>query len=146
MSGNFLSNFMRVALEKTGAERALAADAHLAIVDMLNFEQADVLDEDFIGLDIMRQALESGEPIISNNAVQRVIDAPNTNTSFTNLRLIVVIPVAPVGVVYLDQHIRRGIIPKEIIERLAAFGSQAVQNNQMDRGEDELHALYDQLV
>src|SRR5690349_14057009 len=113
MSENFLSNFMHAALAITGAERALVVDSDLTIIDMVNLAQSDVLADNFIGIDIIRRALESGEAIVTNNAVSDVAHAPNTNTNFSNLRLIVVIPAGGHGAVYLDQLMRKGVIPKD---------------------------------
>jgi hypothetical protein len=135
---------MRLALEKTGAERALVTDNELAIVDMVNLEQADIMSETFTGIEIMRQALETGEAIITNNAVSSVSNAPLTNTSFSNLRVVVVIPIAEVGAVYLDQPIRSGIIPKETIDRLVAVGL-FIADDENERSETELSQLYQQV-
>ncbi|MBZ0280891.1 MAG: hypothetical protein K8L97_09125 [Anaerolineae bacterium] len=142
MSASFLSNFMRVALEITGAERAVACNSEAAIVDLHNIEQVDVLAEAFTGLDIVRQVLRTGEPVITNNAVSNLHNAPVTNTNFSNLRVIVVIPIPGVGAVYLDQPIRKGVIAKEVVDRLKGLGQESIQANHT---EAELLALYRQM-
>jgi hypothetical protein len=145
MSNTLLSNFMRLALQKTRAERALAADNELAIIDMVNLEQADIMNETFLGIETIRQALDSGEPIITNNAVTSVTNAPLTNTNFSNLRVVVVIPVADYGAIYLDQPIRSGIIPKDTIDRLMAVGQHIAEDGRVDLNETELSELYQQI-
>ncbi len=145
MSATFLTNFMRLALAVTGAERGMAADGSLSIVATANLEQADVLSTQFIGIEVIRQALDSGEPIITNNAVSDPRRAPVTNTNFSNLRVVVVIPVEELGAVYLDQHIRKGVIRKEIVDRLWLLGGRVFDSGEMNHSEAELQALYEQM-
>ncbi|NWG16321.1 MAG: hypothetical protein HXY41_06765 [Chloroflexi bacterium] len=144
MNATFLSNFMRLALQKTGADRAMATDGNLSIVATINLEQADLLSSQFAGIEAIRQALDEGEPIITNNAVMDPTRAPVTNTNFSNLRVVVVIPVEEYGAVYLDQHIRKGVIPKEVVNRLWMVAGWVVNKQQMDIGPDELEAVYEQ--
>ena len=138
MSETFLSNFMYITLQITGAERALAVDSDLKIIDMLNLEQSDVLAENFIGIDVIQRALNTGESIVTNNAVSDISNAPNTNTNFSNLRLIVVIPAAGYGAVYLDQLMRKGVIPKDTVNRLMALGEHIAQSGQLEISADEM--------
>ncbi len=135
---------MRLALQKTGADRAMATDGNLSIVATINLEQADLLSSQFAGIEAIRQALDEGEPIITNNAVMDPTRAPVTNTNFSNLRVVVVIPVEEYGAVYLDQHIRKGVIPKEVVNRLWMVAGWVVNKQQMDIGPDELEAVYEQ--
>lgn len=146
MSETFLSNFMVVALHITGAERALVVDSDLTIVDMVNLEQADVLADNFIGIDVIRRALESGDTIVTNNAVSDIANAPNTNTNFSNLRLIVVIPAGGYGAVYLDQPMRQGVIPKDTINRLMLLGEQIARSGQLEISAEEMGDQYQQIA
>lgn len=146
MSENFLSNFMHVALAITGAERALAVDPDLTIIDMVNLAQSDVLADNFIGIDVIRHALESGEAIVTNNAVSDVAHAPNTNTNFSNLRLVVVIPAGGYGAVYLDQLMRKGVIAKDSVNRLMVLGEQLAQNGELEISADEMGERYQQMA
>jgi hypothetical protein len=146
MSETFLSNFMHVALDITGAERALAVDPDLTIVDMINLEQADVLDDNFIGIDVIQRALQSGEAIVTNNAVSDVTHAPNTNTNFSNLRLVVVIPVGGYGAIYLDQLMRKGVIPKDRVNRLMELGEQIAESGELELSADEIGERYQQMA
>ncbi len=145
MSSAFLSNFMRLALQQTGAERALAADSDLAIIDMINLDQADIMDDTFYGIETIRQALDLGEAIVTNNAVTNVSNAPLTNTNFSNLRVVVVIPIADYGAVYLDQSIRNGVIPKETIDRLVAVSDYYADSDELEASEEELMEVYHQM-
>jgi hypothetical protein len=146
MSETFLSNFMHVALDITGAERALVVDPDLTIVDMANLDQSDVLSDNFIGIDVIRRALQSGESIVTNNAVPDVSHAPNTNTNFSNLRLIVVIPAGGYGAVYLDQLMRRGVIPKDRVNRLMVLGEQIAESGELEISADEMGERYQQMA
>ncbi|MBL8165013.1 MAG: hypothetical protein JNJ61_23725 [Anaerolineae bacterium] len=143
MSADFLSNFMRAALSISGAERGVACDVEPSIVDLYNIEQSDVLSDKFPGLEIVRQALATGEPILTNNAVNDLSQAPVTNTNYSNLRVIVVIPLAPIGAIYLDQLIRKGIFPKEMVARLGELGAYAISNGLLNASDSELVALYE---
>ena len=145
MSATFLTNFLRLALNITGAERGMAADDGLAIVATANLEQADVLSPQFTGIEVIRQALDSGEPIITNNAVSDARRAPVTNTNFSNLRVVVVIPVEDRGAIYLDQHIRKGVFRKEIVDRLWLLGGRVLDSGNTNYSEVELQALYEQM-
>jgi hypothetical protein len=145
MSASFISNFMHFSLQATGAERGLACDTELSIVDQANLDQADVMSDKFTGFASMQRALEQGEPIITNNAVMDPAMAPVTNTNFSNLRIVVVIPLINCGAIYLDQPIRRGIIPKPVVNKLFNLGNYLLENNQADISEDGLIELYEQM-
>ena len=146
MSETFLSNFMHVALDITGAERALVVNPELTIVDMVNLEQSDVLADNFIGMDVIQRALQSGESIVTNNAVSDGSHAPNTNTNFSNLRLVVVIPAGGHGAVYLDQLMRKGVIPKDRVNRLMELGEQIAKNGELELSADEMGERYQQMA
>lgn len=146
MSETFLSNFMHIALDITGAERAMAVDPDLTIVDMINLDQSDVLDDNFIGIDVIQRALQSGESIVTNNAVSDVSNAPNTNTNFSNLRLVVVIPAGGYGAVYLDQLMRKGVIPKDRVNRLMELGEQIAESGELEISADEMGERYQQMA
>ena len=145
MSITFLSKFMRLAQDITGAERAMVTDANLAILATVNLEQADLMSPQFNGIEIIRQALDNGEPIITNNAVIDPRRAPVTNTNVSNLRVVVVIPVEEMGAVYLDQHIRRGVIPKDVVDRLWMLAEHIADSGKLEHSEDELQTLYQRI-
>lgn len=128
MSNNFLVNLMHFSLQETGAERALAVDGDLEIVGVVNLDEEAMRSREFNAMDCVERALNSGQPLITNNAVLDPGQAPVTNTQFRNLRLVVVIPVVGFGAVYLDQPINKGIIPKEIVNRLMTLAAETVQD------------------
>jgi hypothetical protein len=123
MSDNFLTLFMAFALQATGADRALAVDSDMNLLETVNLDDDDMQAQDFNAMDCVERALDSGLPLITNNAVIDPDQAPVTNTQFRNLRLVVVIPVAGWGAVYIDQPISKGVIPKETVSRLMKLGA-----------------------
>jgi hypothetical protein len=132
MSARFLSEFMQFALAKTGADRALAYDLDLQVVDKANFETTDLVEPKFQGIDYVQRALQSGELLVTNNAVNDPTKAPTTNTNFSNLRVVVIIPLKGMGAIYLDHPIRRGIIPKGVIMRLGQTVNACVASDSSD--------------
>ena len=145
MSAEFLSNFMQFSLQTTGADRGLACDTELSIIAQANLDQVDVMDEKFTGFETMRRAFTEGAPVITNNAVMDASLAPQTNTNFSNLRVVVVIPLMNCGAIYLDQPIRRGIISKIIVNKLFTLGNHILENDQLDISEEGLSQLYAQM-
>jgi hypothetical protein len=146
MNKVFLSNFLQVAYQQTRAERALAVDGDLSIIATINLSQADLLSERFNGIEIIRAALDDGQPVISNNIIMDPSEAPNTNTSFADLRLVVAIPIQEYGAIYLDQPLRKGVISREAVRRLHALAEQVVDSDQMEMDEAALTALYEQVI
>lgn len=145
MSAEFLSNFLLLAQSVTEAERGLAVDADLNMQDAVNIDEAELKSRGFRELadETMRQAMTDSDAIITNNIITDPEDAPKTNTSFAHLRVVVAFPVANIGAIYLDQHIRQGVIEKDVLDRLAALAQQVVRDNQTDLNVDALRQLYD---
>ncbi len=144
MSESMVTTFMRAALQITGMERGLAVNMDLEILDAVNLQQEDIESERFTGADAIHKALDTGRYIISNNLRMEPSQAPTTNTNFSDLRLVVAFPVAGYGGVYLDQPIRNGMVPREVIERLMALVEHLLES-QADIGEADLLALYQQM-
>lgn len=147
MSDNFLSKLMRVAKQITRAERAMAVDLELNILDTLNLDPTVISSNHFreVAMKSLRSAIERNESIITNNIITDPAQAPVTNTNFTDLRVVVVIPVQAHGAVYLDQHIRYGIIPRQTIEKLARLVAQVLEDEPAEHDEEDLTALYQQM-
>lgn len=147
MGDNFLSKLMRVAKQITRAERAMAVDLDSNVLDTLNIELGVLNSEHFqeVAMHALRRAMDRGEPVITNNIITDPAQAPVTNTNFTDLRVVVVIPVQGMGAVYLDQHIRYGIIPRQTIEKLMRLTVQVLANQQEEFDDADLTALYQQL-
>jgi hypothetical protein len=141
MTTNFLSSFMRVAVQTTGADRAMACDTHLAVIDSLNLDQMDVLSQEIT--EVVERALKSGQIVVSNNVVKDSDTAPVTNISFDSLRGIVVLPIPGHGAIYLDRPVKQGIIERGKVEKLAKLAEQAGANGQIT--EQKLREMLRQL-
>jgi hypothetical protein len=148
MSQPFLSKIMRVAKQVTRAERAMAVDSNLDVLETLNLDTSVMESQNFqeVATSTLRRAIERGEPIITNNIITDPSQAPVTNTNFTDLRVVVVIPVEGDGAVYVDQHIRYGIIPRQTIDKLMRLVVHLVEHQQQNIDESEMIALYQQLA
>lgn len=120
MDTQLLENLMIVARDITQADRAVVVDTELNIVKLDNADTTFLESNDYtqFAVNNLRQAISTNEPIIGNNVVQDVSSAPITNTNFANLRIALVLPVSGHGAIYLDRPIRRGVIPKVLIDRL----------------------------
>ena len=139
---SLLASLMQIAIQQTGADRAMVCDTHLAVVGSLNLEQADILSERLT--DVVQKAITTGQPVITNNAVKDAANAPLTKTNFDNLRGVVVIPVVGVGALYLDRPLKQGIIAKNTVLRLMKVAEQAAKSDQTETTADKLGELYQQ--
>jgi len=142
MNTSLLASLMQIAIQQTGADRAMVCDTHLAIVGSVNLDQAEILSEHLT--DVVQRAITSGQPVITNNAVRDAANAPLTKTNFDNLRGVVVIPVAGVGALYLDRPLKQGIIAKNTVNRLMKVAEQAAKDGQTETTADKLSELYQQ--
>lgn len=148
MSQTFLSKLMRVAKQITRAERAMAVDTNLEVLETLNLDASVIGTPNFqeVATQTLRRAMERGEPIITNNIITDPSQAPVTNTNFTDLRVVVVIPVDKYGAIYLDQHIRYGIIPRQTIEKLMRLVVRVLEQREENSDEAALTEIYQQMV
>ncbi len=142
MNTSLLTSLMQIAIQQTGADRAMVCDTHLAIVGSVNLDQAEILSEHLT--DVVQKAITSGQPVITNNAVRDVASAPLTKTNFDNLRGVVVIPVVGIGALYLDRPLKQGIIAKSTVNRLMKVAEQAAKEDQTETTADKLGELYQQ--
>lgn len=147
MTNSFLTRFLHVAHKITRAERGLAVNTQLEVISNVNIDAQTLEDQTFRQFSQMwlQRALDDGQTIITNNIITDPAHAPITNTNFANLRVIVCIPVKNHGGIYLDQHIRNGIIPREIIDRISNLLASLQQNQQEHLSETEIQAVYDKL-
>lgn len=146
MTGSFLATYLRFTKNVTRAARAMAVDTQLNVVDAINLEQADLEDSKLgdLAADCLTRAIENGEAVITNNVITDPSQAPVTNTNFSDLRVVVAFPVAGHGAIYLDQHIRHGIIGKDVIDKLMRFAVKLDAEGHDDEDENELASLYKQ--
>jgi hypothetical protein len=147
MSENFLTTFMQVAQTITQAERGLVVDTQLNVVETFNLTQAEIETEAFaqVAQPNLQQALENGEVIITNNLIGDASQAPTTNTSFTNLRAVIVLPIPSYGALYLDRPIRSGMISRAVIDKLEQVAVTLVENNQENSNAAQMQTMYESL-
>ena len=143
MNTSLLANLMQIAIQQTGADRAMVCDTQLAVIGSVNLEQADILSERLT--EVVQKAIATGQPVITNNAVKDVASAPVTKTNFDNLRGIVVIPVVGVGALYLDKPLKKGIIAKDKVNLLMKVAEHAAKSGQVETTAERLGELYQQL-
>lgn len=147
MSDSFLSTFMQVAKQITHAERCMSVTPDLSVVEIHNLD-ADILQSDEfqeIATKCLSKAIETNVAVLTNNIITDPSQAPVTNTNFSDLRVIVAIPVKGSGAIYLDQHIRNGMFQRETIERLNRLASQVVASGDDLPNAEELHKIYEQM-
>lgn len=144
MTESFVTKFLQVAREITSAERGMAVDTDMKIQSLINLDEATLKAPRFSTLAevTLRQAIDENAPILTNNIVTTPEEAPRTNTTFSDLRVVVAIPIPDMGAVYLDQHIRQGVIHREVIDRLSTMVRQVIAEGQTNLSKDELVALY----
>lgn len=147
MNETFLENLMLTAKKITHAERCMAVDDDLQVISMVNIDQETIESDQFNDFASMtlRDAMNKNEAIITNNVITDVSEAPTTNTNFANLRVVVAVPVAGHGAIYLDQHIRQGVIPKPMIERLQNLVKYLMQNQLESISDSEMLKLFQQI-
>ena len=144
MSDSFVTKFLHVAREVTAADRGMAVDMNLQVQAAINLDESTLRAPRFTTLAevTLRQALDQNEAILTNNIVTTPEEAPRTNTTFSDLRVVMVIPVPDMGAVYLDQPIKKGVIPREVMNKLSTMVRQVIAEGQTELSKDELVALY----
>jgi hypothetical protein len=138
MNDSFVKNFMYTAKKVTHTERCIAVDRNLEPIAMVNVDRAMLETTAFgeFAMECLREARDNNDVVITNNVITDPSEAPTTNTNFANLRVVVVMPVGNYGIIYLDQHIRKGVIPKQMIERLKRLAEHIIENN-LEKGTTE---------
>ncbi|MGB7339183.1 MAG: hypothetical protein WBC91_09850 [Phototrophicaceae bacterium] len=144
MSVEFLTNFMRFVQEQTHAERLMVLDLDLNIHDRVNVDDTLLNKEDFSDLlhSAVDEAITTDDIVITNNLITDPEDAPKTNLHLHELRMVIAIPIRGHGAVYLDQRIRQGIFPRDLVEKINEFARYIVENNKIDLSVAEFVDLY----
>jgi len=144
MNENFLKNFMIAAKKITHAERCMVVDTDLKLRDTINIDRAMIESTAFgeFAMECLREALKSDDVVITNNIITDPSDAPTTNTNFANLRVVVAMPLKGYGALYLDQHIRSGIIPKQMVDRLMRLANHLIDGDRDDNSSDDIYDSY----
>lgn len=147
MSTAFLTEFMHTAQSITHAERSVAVDVAFHPQDTINIDESSLESQDFNEMvaSTAATALEKGEAVITNNMITDPAKAPETNVHLNNLRLVVALPLAGHGVVYLDQHVRQGIFERDAIDKLMRVAHQVINSGDTHLNRAELHELYKNL-
>lgn len=147
MNESFLARLLRVAQKVTQAERGFAVNTTLDVLERFNVDETTLEDKVFrdFAHTWLERAVNDGKTIITNNIITDPTQAPNTNTNFANLRVVVCIPVRTHGALYLDQHIRNGIIPRDVIERFSDMVYNIQKNRQEDLSEEHMLAVFEKM-
>jgi hypothetical protein len=143
----FLNNFMRAAYTITEAERCIAFDNNMMMQDRLNINDEELQKQSFSDLISawVEQAIEAGEPIIANNLITDPSEAPKTNVHLKDLRMVVAIPVAGHGAIYLDQPIRKGVFERDMVNKITQLAHDLVKSGNTDLSEDDMTDMYKEL-
>lgn len=147
MSDEFLVKFLRVAKAITAMERGMVVNDSLELVDALDLPQAVIDAPTFweLALVQIQRALDQGEAVITNNMITDPSQAPVTNTNFADLRVVAIFPLKGHGALYLDQHIRNGIIPRDIINKVMTLALYLLENGLEDSTERDMIDWYKQI-
>ena len=145
MDTNFLENLLEAVIEITDAERGLAVSEDLAIQKVNNVEITSLESESFMEFanETMQQAIDAQNAIVTNNIITDISDAPTTNTNFSDLRVIVALPIKNQGAVYVDQHIRNGVIPKGMTDKLMQTVRKITTSGDLTLTKDQIIAIFD---
>jgi hypothetical protein len=129
MAEGLLTRLLRFALSETRVDRVYAFDTHGTLVEhaILDKENSSTPEISEYMSGLIQRANETGQLILSNNTFIDPSQAPNTNTSIQNLRIYVVLPVQGYGVLFLDQPIGSGIVPRPTIDKLFALCQRAAR-------------------
>ena len=95
MNTAFLESFLSLATKVTQAERSLIVNRETDIIKAENTDSVEVESQAFreFAIQHLREAIETGEAIVTNNVISDIAEAPTTNTNFADLRIAVAMPV-----------------------------------------------------
>lgn len=146
MNEKFLAEFLSAVLHITHAQRGLVVDLDRNIVVTANIEPALLESPQFRETvhECVRGAVEKQETVVANNVIKDLAEAPTTNTGFSDLRVIVAIPLAGYGAVYFDQHISSGMIPRTLIDSVTCLVGQVFPAGDYTLNREALVALHEQ--
>jgi hypothetical protein len=141
---SFLANFMQFSLKVTSAQRALAVDSALNAVSTEGVDEKVLGSSSFteFAAQVLSDALKAGAAVITNNIITDPSQAPKTNTSFSDLRIVVAFPVGSLGAIYLDRPVKMGVISRDQVDRLIAFSRQLVADGQTHLSVEDMMQRY----
>jgi adenylate cyclase len=130
-----LEQVMDTVIRLTGAERAyLMIDPRggddLQVQVARNWSQKSISQKDVtFSQGVITAAIQSGEPVITNNAAQDSRFESNQSVMNHQLRSIIVIPLVLkeqiIGVLYADNRIGQGVFSLDDVPILSSFANQA---------------------
>jgi hypothetical protein len=147
MDHAFLEHLLRATLEITHAERGLVVDQNLNVLQTHNIDPEEIESEKFKAFAIanLREAMAMDDPVIANDVITDVSEAPTTNTNFANLRIAVALPISTIGAVYIDRRIRHGVIPRNVIDRIMRLVAHITKTQVTINNSADLVKLYEEL-
>ncbi len=120
MTDTLLTRLLRAVLGVTRVDRIYAFDLTGTLTEHAMVDPKapiePLISEFMLGL--VKRALSQGQLVLSNNTFTDPAQAPTTNIGINNLRIYVVLPVPTLGVIFLDQAIGMGVVPRQMIDRL----------------------------
>lgn len=129
-----LEDVMDTVVSLTGAERAYLMlydeDDQMMVKAARNWNQ-ETINASEVGLShsVVNAAIEDRRPILTTNAQADTRFMDQESIVMQKLRSIICIPLIlgdkPVGVLYADNRLQKGVFSEEIIPILTAFGNQA---------------------
>jgi hypothetical protein len=139
--------FLNAAMEIGACDRGMAVDDEMNILDSINLNDETRQSPRFNLLMsvAVRRSLDTNEAIITNNVVTSAAEAPLTNTSFSDLRMVVAIPLEGIGAIYMDKPVKQGIIPRQMVDTLYEVGQDVIKSDPpIEADKDEFINRYKQ--
>jgi hypothetical protein len=139
--------FLNAAMEIGACDRGMAVDDEMNILDSINLNDETRQSPRFNLLMsvAVRRSLDTNEAIITNNVVTSAAEAPLTNTSFSDLRMVVAIPLEGLGAIYMDKPVKQGIIPRQMVDTLYEVGQDVIKSDPpIEADKDEFITRYKQ--
>ena len=130
MRKDLIVAFLHAAMEIGACDRGIAVDDNMNVLDSINLDEEIRQSPRFSLLMsvAVRRSMDTNESVITNNVVTSAAEAPLTNTSFSDLRMVVAIPLEGVGAIYMDKPVKLGIIPRQMVETLYEIGQDIIKS------------------
>lgn len=131
MHKDLIVAFLNASMEIGACDRGMAVDEQMNILDSVNLNDETRQSPRFNLLMsvAVRRSIDTNEAIITNNVVTSAAEAPLTNTSFSDLRMVVAIPLEGIGAIYMDKPVKQGIIPRQMVDTLYEIGQDVIKGD-----------------
>jgi hypothetical protein len=132
MTPERLENYLTFVLTVTQADRCLIVDEQQQTLASRHFDSGVLNSEAFVELasQVLKHAIETNRPVITNNIIVDPAEAPTTNTAFSDLRIVVGLPVPGVGALYMDRPVRHGAFDRALLDQLIQFSSKVLSSQE----------------